>query len=228
MAADDDDQGLSTQSYLALLAHEIASPLIVAFGYAEMLQRSYRGDERVDDLLAAIRAIKHSVDGILALVRDTGGATESELLSLDALVGRVLENLSYRLPGREVRVAVPPGATVLATRGALEIVLSNIVSNALKYSSDVVDIVATMDCERFWHLAVLDRGPGLSEPDAALVFEPFFRARGTRDTVPGIGLGLTVSMQLADHNGWGLTYLPRPGGGSQFVLALPALTPLCV
>jgi signal transduction histidine kinase len=71
-------------------------------------------------------------------------------------------------------------------------------------------------------ITVRDHGPGVSADDAERIFEPFSRGARTRE-VPGSGLGLAIARGLATANGGDLRLLAGPdGGGSTFVLALPA------
>jgi two-component system sensor histidine kinase KdpD len=69
---------------------------------------------------------------------------------------------------------------------------------------------------------VLDRGAGIPDSERDRIFEPFHRAGDIRDA-NGAGLGLSIARRLATLQGGQLTYTPREGGGSRFVLELPAV-----
>ena len=68
---------------------------------------------------------------------------------------------------------------------------------------------------------VEDEGPGVAPGDADRIFEPFYRGRAVPDGVRGTGLGLSIARQLAEAQHGSLTYAPREGGGSRFVLSVP-------
>jgi signal transduction histidine kinase len=70
--------------------------------------------------------------------------------------------------------------------------------------------------------AVEDRGAGVAAGSEERIFEPFYRGVQVADGVRGTGLGLSIARQLAEVQGGTLTYARREGGGSRFVLELPA------
>jgi signal transduction histidine kinase len=70
--------------------------------------------------------------------------------------------------------------------------------------------------------SVADRGPGISNADRHLIYQPFYRAGATADTVSGTGLGLTIANRLAELQGGVIRHLARAGGGTVFVFRVPA------
>jgi two-component system sensor histidine kinase KdpD len=71
-------------------------------------------------------------------------------------------------------------------------------------------------------IRVEDRGPGIEPAEVERVFQPFYRRPGSQPDVGGAGLGLSIARRLAEAQGGTLRYEERPGGGSAFVLHLPA------
>jgi two-component system sensor histidine kinase KdpD len=71
--------------------------------------------------------------------------------------------------------------------------------------------------------SVADRGPGVAVPERERIFEPFYRPPGVPPDVKGAGLGLSIARALAVAQGGSLRYDPRDGGGSVFVLRVPAI-----
>jgi len=71
--------------------------------------------------------------------------------------------------------------------------------------------------------AVADRGPGVAAAESDRIFEPFYRPPGVPPDVKGAGLGLSIARALADAQGGSLRYEQREGGGSVFVLRVPAI-----
>jgi len=105
----------------------------------------------------------------------------------------------------------------------LQRVVVNVVENALKFSPADREVeVRVAPRDGLVEIAVRDHGPGVASEDARQIFEPFSRGGRTRD-VPGSGLGLAIARGLAVANGGDVRLsTDTPGGGSTFVLELPA------
>lgn len=101
----------------------------------------------------------------------------------------------------------------------------NLIENALRHGGgqDVtvsLTTTATRTC-----LVVEDRGPGVPETQVERIFEPFYRPQGHHEGHDrGVGLGLALVRQVAAHHGGSARYEARPGGGSRFIVELPAST----
>jgi two-component system sensor histidine kinase KdpD len=103
-------------------------------------------------------------------------------------------------------------------------VLVNLLENAHKYAppGTPIDFAARRDGDRLI-FEIADHGPGIPPSEAEHVFAPFYRARGSAPDAGGAGLGLSIARRLAEAQGGSLAFTPRPGGGSMFVLTLPAV-----
>ena len=100
--------------------------------------------------------------------------------------------------------------------------MRNLLENARRHSNggDVrASVVRDQSGEVL--LTVEDRGPGVPEGERERIFEPFYRARGTRETGEGVGLGLALVRQIVEHHGGSVRCLPRDGGGTRFEVSLP-------
>jgi two-component system, OmpR family, sensor histidine kinase MtrB len=104
-------------------------------------------------------------------------------------------------------------------------VINNLLSNAIKYSPNggTVRIGARREQEEIV-VSVSDEGIGIAPGDFDNIFTPFLRTSATRDTIPGIGLGLSASRHIIESHGGRMSVESEPGAGSTFYFTLPART----
>jgi signal transduction histidine kinase len=112
---------------------------------------------------------------------------------------------------------VLPGSERLLRRA-----LRNLLENARRYGGDDVLVQLRPLPGGGVEVAVSDRGPGVPESFRERIFEPFFRLPGHAEQAGGVGLGLSLVRQIASRHGGSVRCEARPGGGSRFVLTLPA------
>ena len=141
-------------------------------------------------------------------------------MGLEEVVPAALASLGHRA-GR-VEATVDDLLAVVADPVLLERVVANLVSNALSWSPPdrPVRVEAGAVAGRV-DLRVVDRGPGIAPGDRERVFLPFQRL-GDQHTTNGVGLGLAVARGFVDAMGGELTIEDTAGGGTTFVVSLPA------
>jgi|GEM_PF-6362876 len=219
------------EDFIGFTTHELKTPLTVILGFADVLAR--RASELETETVADISRLLHQearrleeiIENMLQLARaDTTTADEPALLHRCA--EKVFNSRRWRIEERprEFRVAGQP-RLVIAASGWLEHVIENLLSNAEKYSDPETAIeLEVADEGSSVRVSVLDRGRGVSEDQAASLFEPFFRANPMEPGVPGIGLGLTVCRKLVARLGGEIWLRPRPGGGAEAGFRIPSAT----
>ena len=100
-------------------------------------------------------------------------------------------------------------------------VLNNLISNALKYSPEGGLVrVAISDTEEGAFVSVTDQGIGISPAERDTIFEPFRRSSMTRDTIPGVGLGLSVARRIVEAHGGKIWADSKLGEGTTFHFTL--------
>ena len=221
--------------FLANVSHEMRSPLTGIIGAATFL-KDYAGDpaereEMAAGILRSSQILDRLVGGLLRVARlDAGDETALEDVAPAEVVADAL-----RLAGAEERTSVlfdPRIAPFPADPARLARALANILDNALKFgpTAELVELrVSPCPLGRPGGavagvaFAVLDRGPGLAEEDVERAFAPFEQGGDPLTGKPaGVGLGLYEARAIARRHGGTLIYLPRPGGGSEFRISLPA------
>jgi signal transduction histidine kinase len=203
---------------LTLSASLLIEELTAAGGTAtthqalELLQRSVkRMDRMVGDLLDTA-----SIDsGQLAITKDDhvlqAIVTEAVEGGMSAAARKSLR-LEARLPQAKIRVT--------CDRGRIVQVLSNLISNAIKFTAPGGSIVVSVEpSETELRVAVRDTGIGIDRTHLPFVFDPYFRSRETVTT--GTGLGLYISKGIIQSHGGALWVESAPGQGSTFTFSLP-------
>ena len=210
---------------IASVSHDLRTPLTTIKALAHDLSVV---DDRAITIEEEADRLNRLVADLLELSRIQAGALplSIELNAVDDLVGALVQRVSGVVKGREVRVSLDEGGTLLVGRfdfvHALR-VLVNLVENAHKYSpaGAAIDITVNRIGEML-RFAVADQGPGVPDAERDRIFEAFYRQAGNAPDVGGTGLGLAIARRLAEAQGGTLTYAARPGGGSIFTLTLPA------
>lgn len=212
---------------VAHASHELRSPLArlkVALGLLEDVAdpaARQRLRREVDDNLRELDALIEEMLLSSRLQAQRGGAPALPLHDVDPLAV-VAEEASRA--GAELAPAVAVG-TVRAEERLLRRAVRNLLDNARRYGGQgAVEVAVGRDLGQVV-IEVLDRGPGVPPELAERIFEPFFRMPGHAESEGGVGLGLALVRQIAEHHGGQVRVQPRPGGGSCFSLRLPCSPP---
>ena len=219
--------------FLAAMSHDFRSPLTVVRGAVELLLGERPGvltqgqRELAESAERNVRRLEEFTEDLLEMARLEQGAValEPEELDVRTLLGEIVSDHQVLAKQRRQWFALdaPPDAmTVSADRGRLRQALSNLVGNAIKYAPSGTPItVRAQRQDGLFRIAVSDHGPGIPPEERGHMFEKFFRGSGVGAT-PGAGLGLSIARSLVVLHGGTLDYEDTPGGGSTFIVRLPA------
>lgn len=216
---------------LGAVAHDLRSPLQAVLGFTEFLLDEDLDDRQrqlVERIARSAEQMTSLTDELLDTLVVGGGALDRTPVDMDALVDDLVARYLLLGTGRDVAVrrdaerAGPP-VLVLGDRSRLERVLENLVSNAVKFSPHGGTVVIAVDAsDTEVAVSVTDEGPGIAPEDQEAVFQPFHRASGN-ESVPGIGLGLSIVRQLVERHGGTVELDSSPGHGATFTVRLPRL-----
>lgn len=211
---------------VGMLGHEIGNPLSVLAGATELALSDWGAQgspaqRRYLELIERNAArIERTVSDVLSLVTAESGRIVARPAAVD-VAERAAEALAAAdLPGRVTsRDAGPVRAWVQPEH--LDQMLTNLVSNAVKYGAQPVVEVSTASPGRV-RVAVVDRGRGVPAEFVDALFDRFSRSEDASSRAKGTGLGLYIVRELARAAGGDVTHEPTPGGGATFVIDLPA------
>lgn len=221
------------QDFFANITHDLKTPITAIKGAQEILSKRLDGSVHTTYL----DIIQRNTEKLLKMVKDILACSKIESGTLEIQkkqedIAEVLEDAILMImpvaweKGVEIRYEVPATPIyVNGDRGLLEQAVTNLLSNAIRFSSDgsAVDVGIEMQDHRVL-ITVRDFGPGIPEDQRKLVFEKFFR-RPNEKAGEGIGLGLAITRGIVmAHDGFITISTPVDGKGSIFTIELPADT----
>ena len=223
-----EDSDRRLRRFIADASHELRTPLAAVRAYAELFARGAAA--RPEDLERSMTGITREaermsllVDDLLLLARlDEGRPLEREPVDLAAVTREAVDAARVVEPDRPIDLLVEP-VTITGDEARLRQVLDNLLTNARAHTP--VGTPVSVEVQRVEGRAILtvaDHGPGLSEEQAARVFERFYRTDSSRARASGgAGLGLSIVRAVTEAHGGTVGVRPTPAGGATFVIALP-------
>lgn len=218
--------------FIAVTSHELRTPVTVIRGYADTLVEHWDSldesarREAVFVVGQRARELARLVDRLLNAASDTAGLLDPSSGVPFDLVDALRDAVAELGPDlrRCLRVAVPAGLPLAhGDRASLATVLTELVTNAHKYSPDGVDmeLTAGADAQTVW-FRLADRGLGIRPEHVERAFERFWQLdRGDQRRYGGVGLGLYLVRRIVERQrGW-VSLRPRDGGGTVAEVRLP-------
>jgi signal transduction histidine kinase len=215
--------------FIATLAHELQQPVnIILTALRVLRERADRADHRPLDVIdRQSRLPRRLVEDLLDVTRVAEGklVLQRERLDTRSVVSDVSAGMApvFQMRQQRFSVAVPSHPVwVDADRARLEQVLTNLLSNSAKYTSDGGRITLVLEqSERTARIRVVDDGRGIAPAALPHVFELFMQEPVAHPR--GLGIGLSVVRALVElHGGSVAAYSAGTGRGSEFVVSLPA------
>lgn len=221
-------------AFLSMISHELRTPLTIMNGFAEYLMMN--SDKNLTEAqLQYVGVMQNNgiqlsrlVDDLLDVARLESGKFELEFSEIDAVthiqdVGRGFNTIASAKK-QNLNITIPDEkAWVTADRGRLTQVVSNLLSNASKYSDEGTDIGLSIaiDAQKVT-CTVTDHGMGMSDEALSSIFQTFYRAPELKSqNVPGTGLGLVIARSIINQHGGEISVESTPGKGSVFEFWLP-------
>ena len=223
--------------FVTVLAHELKAPLSAIEGYLQIIKDRSAGedplayDHMLDRSLIRLRSMRKLIEDLLDLTRIESGAKRRELVQLDLrdVAQACLDMFAVEAAARDVKLHLHHEGPVkiLADRGEMEILLNNLVSNAVKYNRPGGKVDVTLGAAGdIITITVADTGIGMSEEEVARLFNDFVRIKNDQTrNILGSGLGLSIVKKVAQLYGGDATAVSTHGAGSIFTVTLNTREP---
>jgi signal transduction histidine kinase len=217
--------------FISMVVHELKTPLTSLKGYAQLFRKRYvpgtneqiaRLAERMDSQVNKLTGL---VDDFLDVTRITAGKLQfrEEYFDFDVLVNEIIEELRPTTERHMICREGITGQTIWGDRMRIGQVITNFLSNAIKYAPETDRIlVKTSFDSNAVTLSVQDFGPGVPEEEQTNVFSPFYRLEDLRaSTVSGLGLGLHIAAEIIRRQEGQIWLESKEGKGATFSFTLP-------
>ena len=219
--------------FVRVLGHELKSPLNAIGGYLELMKKRQRGgelsayDEMIDRSLARVDGMHKLIRDLLDLTQIESGRKGRTLVGVDlvAAAKAAVETVQADAQARRIAIRLHAADAVCmkADAAEIEMLLNNLISNAVKYNRDGGSVEVTIERRDAQVLvAVADTGIGMTPEEKEQIFQEFVRIKNEQTChILGSGLGLSVVKKLVQLYHGTVDVESQSGAGSTFTISLP-------
>lgn len=228
------DLDAAKSEFLNIASHELRTPMTSIKGSIGLLTSGAMGQPN-SEMLSLLQIAETETDRLIRLINDILDMAKIEArklplhpnwISLDSLVEQTVHSLRglSETAGVPLEIEKLPPLDVYADKDRIQQVLTNFISNAIKFSPPraIVTVRCRVDDRQQVLFEVVDRGRGISPEDQAHIFQKFRQATNSENPlVKGTGLGLAIAKALVEEHSGRIGVQSHPGQGSVFFFALP-------
>ena len=216
--------------FLSIASHELKTPLTTVVGYVQMLRRlipenaSEKFKSVVEKTEVYVERLNQLLTELLDVSRIQSGHIElhKERFDFDKMVSEAVEGMQTATPKYRIILKGEAKMQYLGDESHLTQVLTNLISNAIKYSPEANELeIYVSRVSDFIKVSVKDFGMGIREDERKKIFERFYRVGAIQKNFPGMGIGLYICDQIIKNHGGTLWVESEIGKGSVFSFTLP-------
>jgi signal transduction histidine kinase len=219
-------------TFISIVSHELKTPVALIKGYVSTLRREDANWDPavVKDSLQVIEEeadhLTHMIENLLDASRLQAGGlpVKKSDVSLPAISALLAERFQTQTTRHRIMVDFPAGfPIILADQSRIQQVLSNLISNSLKYAQDGEIRISGQVRPDFVIVCVSDQGPGIAPEDIPHVFDRFYRAPDASRQTKGAGLGLYLARAIIEAHGGRIWVDPETGKGARICFSIPRI-----
>ena len=230
---EDDRKELERQkdNFISMASHELKTPVTTLKAYAHLAETMLleKGEVHTLDI---IKRMETQVDKLTTLIENLLDFTKIQkgklmyneaLFEFDELVKEVVYEMQKTNTTHTINYAPGAPVSIYGDRSKVAQVLTNLISNAIKYSRNADNIVVNSTLkEHGVELSVRDYGIGIAKQNYRNIFQQFYRVTGAKQsTFPGMGIGLFISSEIVARHGGRIWVESEVGQGATFFISLP-------
>jgi len=216
--------------FVSIISHELKTPVALIKGYVSTLRRDdVEWDCSVMD--NSLQVIEEEADRLTGLIENMLDATRLQMngmqlkkadINLGKLANRLIERFQVQTGNRQITNRIPHDIPiVMADESRLEQVLSNLISNAIKYAPHGAIRINGQTLPDQIIICVQDEGPGIAAGDLPHIFDRFYRAKEATRKTKGAGLGLYLARAIVEAHGGRMWADANTGQGARVCFSLP-------
>lgn len=230
----------STKNKLfSIIAHDLRSPIITVYGYAELLKDiidttdtsdtsdTAKTEKYIDIIYTETKYNVELIDNLLnwAISQNEDLVTSPEPINIKELLEKKIKTFSLAANQKKIKINMnlQTQILVLADSTMLEIILRNLISNALKFTGENGEVIIQVSKNKdHVEISIADNGIGIPKENIEKIFSPDEKisTKGTANE-KGTGLGLIITKEFVEKNGGKIWVESNPGTGSNFKFTLP-------
>jgi len=217
--------------FISIASHELKTPVTSLKGYAQILQMIFEEQKNTvaSDMLSKMNK---QIDKLTVLITDMLDVTKIENgqivfnyseFDFNELVKEVAAEMQNMTKTHKISLQLDEGIKINADRNRIAQVITNFISNAIKYSpgKDKVLITVRNEDKQMVKFSVRDFGIGIPSEQQSQIFKKFYRVTGeSQHTFPGVGLGLYISSEIIKRHSGNISFKSKEGAGSTFCFQL--------
>ncbi len=224
------DSNKELESFVYSVSHDLRAPLRSIMGFSEIISRRHfsslneEGKEYFGYVLAASKNMANLIEDLLRFSRLSKKSVDKETIEMNGIVEQVLQSLNEDILQSNAKIVVPADLpTVYADRSLLGQILSNLISNAIKYHRKGVDPEIIIDVDKNEEtsiIKIIDNGQGIPNEHHEKIFNIFQRLHSSEE-YPGTGIGLCIVKKAVTSLGGKIAVESELNKGSTFSVELP-------
>ncbi len=229
-----EDTLLREKQFTSDASHELRTPLAAIKGTLEVVLRKHRTvelyEEKIRYCIREVDRMTNLTEQLLLLARYDSGKfiPKYEEVKLNPLIEKVISSNADALSNKKLKLVkeIPEEVVVYTDSDMLEIALSNIISNSIKYSYENSEIkIKIYNKDGIINCAIKDNGRGISEEQISRIFDRFYRGDESRNSeIKGVGLGLAIVRKISQLLNITLHIESKINEGANFIISFPFTT----
>jgi signal transduction histidine kinase len=226
-----DDREARRNEFIGMVVHELKTPLSSLKGYSQLMARhcGRTGDIQGSHMASRMDMQVNRLTGLINDLQDVnhieGGRLRlhESVFDVDDLVKNIVADIQLTTEQHTIVIVGQAHATIRGDRERVGQILTNLLTNAIKYAPDSKEILVKLRSDtQSVTISVHDFGPGISKDHQARIFEPFYRTEEANvSKTPGLGLGLAIVAELVERHHGKISVESEEGKGTIFCFSLP-------